>query len=211
VKIIGMLVEGFTEISFVKNVLAPYLPKEIILKPIKTDGSIKYSDYKKQLLNMLNNHKNYDAVTTMHDLYALGKDFPGYAEAQQIKDPYQKVAFLENSLAEDLSFTHFIPHLQLHEFETLLFSDIQGFQNHYHNHKKSGLIEITKIFDNYSNPELINESYETAPSRRITKIFGERVYKKPLDGILIAQQIGIGIMLEKCSHFKTWVEKLVSV
>jgi len=206
VKRVVLLVEGYTEIRFVKDVLAPYLSIDILLKPISSGGSIKYDKFRKELLNLLYDRKNYDTVTTMQDLYKIGKDFPCYDEAQLIRNPYQKVDFLEKALTEDISRDNFIPNLQLHEFETLLFCDKIGFHNHYSKHAE--LKEIDNIITRYPNPELINEHYETAPSRRIAKIFGERGYKKYLDGILIARQIGIEVMLEKCTHFRTWVEKL---
>ena len=60
--------------------------------------------------------------TTMIDLYALHRDFPGGSEAQKLRhDPYRRVEALEKAWSDETRDSRFIPFLQLHEFEAYLF------------------------------------------------------------------------------------------
>ncbi|MEX8547306.1 MAG: DUF4276 family protein, partial [Mucilaginibacter sp.] len=56
------------------------------------------------------------------------------------------------------------------------------------------------------NPELINESPETAPSKRIISLCNS--YDKIDDGILILKEIGLETMRKECRHFNDWVSQL---
>lgn len=50
-----------------------------------------------------------------------------------------------------------------------------------------------------------------APSKRLERIFeecGER-YHKPEDGNMIALVIGMETILQKCPHFKNWIDTLI--
>ena len=63
--------------------------------------------------------------TTMFDLYALPDDFPGFDASKTISDPYSKVNRLETDFATAINDKRFIPYIQLHEFEALLFCGIE--------------------------------------------------------------------------------------
>ena len=65
------------------------------------------------------------------------------------------------------------------------------------------------IRNEFSTPEDINDSPETAPSKRVEGIF--QYYRKPLHGALAAKRITIEIMIEECPHFKQWVTALGSL
>ncbi len=67
--------------------------------------------------------------TTMFDLYALPDDFPGYEAAKAIGEPYARVAALETAFAEAINDSRFIPYIQLHEFEALLFAVLTIWQS----------------------------------------------------------------------------------
>lgn len=67
--------------------------------------------------------------TTMFDLYALPDDFPGYETAKAIGEPYVRVAALETAFAEAINDGRFIPYIQLHEFEALLFAALTILQS----------------------------------------------------------------------------------
>jgi hypothetical protein len=58
----------------------------------------------------------------------------------------------------------------------------------------------------YPNPELINDSEQTSPSKRILQCVPE--YDKPTDGIEITEKIGLAGLRKKCRHFNGWIEKL---
>jgi hypothetical protein len=57
-----------------------------------------------------------------------------------------------------------------------------------------------------ATPEHINNNPNTAPSKRILKIYPE--YNKVLDGYNIAKFIGIDKIRVECRHFDKWLSKL---
>jgi hypothetical protein len=144
-------------------------------------------------------------VSTFFDLYRLPDDFPGYGAAQGIDDPYSKVEFLEKSLRDDIDTDgcSFLPYLSLHEFEALLFSNIRVIEKHFFDKNIESLMNAVS---QYQNPELINEGEQTAPSKRILQCVPE--YAKPIDGVAIAQKIGLDVLRAKCGHFNNWIQKL---
>ena len=152
--------------------------------------------------------KGVDArFTTMFDFYRLPIDFPGFEEAKQKTDPYKKIEVLEKELGNDIASHRFFPYLQLHEYEALLFSDLDKFHYYYIDH----LEQINKLKQDVSgvpNPELINENPETAPSNRIIKYLPSYDGEKPSAGPIIAEHIGLQAIRSKCQHFNAWVSQL---
>ncbi|MGI6139950.1 MAG: DUF4276 family protein [Candidatus Hydrogenedentales bacterium] len=65
--------------------------------------------------------------STMVDLYSYPKNVPGYEEIQSL-DAYERVMGLEESLAADIASQRFVPYIQLHEFETLLYADLSRWE-----------------------------------------------------------------------------------
>ena len=63
--------------------------------------------------------------------------------------------------------------------------------------------DILKSFNN--NPEKVNDSVETAPSKRLEKSTN---YRKTTHGPNIAEQIGLAKMRDMCSGFDDWLTKL---
>lgn len=205
------VVEGQTEEKFVKEVLSPFLEKHgkfitpyIVKTSIGHKGGITtYKHIKRDIVNLLRN-PNY-CVTTMIDYYGLPSDFPGKQNIP-VGNIYQKVAHLESEFYRDIGNSRFIPYIQIHEFEALLFCDITKFNNGniYQN--------LQKVVSKFSNPEEINDSPNTAPSKRIEKAYKEAglIYNK-LSGIDIIKEIGISLLVQKCSHFGQWVGKLTNI
>ena len=62
---------------------------------------------------------------------------------------------------------------------------------------------MDKVLAECGSPEQINNSPETAPSKRLEKWNGQ--YGKTTDGIAIAAAIGIVRMREKCPLFDAWL------
>ena len=63
--------------------------------------------------------------------------------------------------------SRFVPYLQLHEFEALLFNDLQLFYQQVPSQDLVGVEELEEIFLKYPNPEMINSRKETSPSHRV--------------------------------------------
>lgn len=228
-KIIHVLCEGQTEQGFVEEVLRPYLQKQGV-KSVK--GILITTNKKKNArggmlsynhavtdIGLLRQTKKDDEYarhifTTMFDLYALPNDFPGYAVAQTIGDPYVRVNSLEADFAKDINDGRFIPYIQLHEFEALLFCGIAHIAKYYPGCDKRCKQLENDLLDAGGNPELINNGPSTAPSKRIIKaIEGDKKthynYNKPVTGKNVAKQIGIETLRAKCRHFNDWIEKLI--
>ena len=216
---LNFVVEGQTERRFVENVLRPHLADRSIWvaarcvetsrsRGRKFSGGIRnYDKAKRDIERWTREDQNPDArFTTMFDLYALPGDFPGFDDARQEGDPYARVRLLENALGADISDQRFVPYLQLHEFEALLFSDPEKLQERFDRHS-AGIRRLTQVAEQL-NPELINAGSETAPSKRIIREIPEYGSDKASSGPIVAQRIGLTSLRTKCQHFSEWLGKL---
>lgn len=143
-----VLAEGQTEEAFVNQVLAPHLAGHGVVTDVRCvttrrdrhrldivhrGGLRDYGKVQRDLQRWM--AEDRDAVfTTMLDLYALPRDFPGFADAARSADPYERVRRIEQALGEDIGQHRLIPYIQLHEFEALLLSDPEKFDWHYIEH-----------------------------------------------------------------------------
>lgn len=228
-KVIHVLCEGQTEQGFVEEVLRPYLRskgaagvKSVLITTNKKKnargGMLSYShavtDLGFLLQTNLDGEYEQHVFTTMFDLYALPADFPGYADAP-LADPYDRVNALEAAFAKDMNDGRFIPYIQLHEFESLLFCGIEHIAKYYPGCGKRCKQLAKDLQEAGGNPELIDNGPDTAPSKRIIRaIEGDKKahyrYNKPVTGKKVAGLIGIDTLRAKCRHFNEWIEKLTS-
>ena len=136
-------------------------------------------------------------------------EFPGWASAHVIVDKNALITALERSMLNDIdpSLQHrFIPYLQLHEFEGLLFNDINVIYHQIPAADIVGRAELVRTFADYSNPEMINNNRETAPSQRLTRII--RGYNKVVYGDILAEAIGLTRIRAKSPRFNNWITRL---
>jgi hypothetical protein len=143
----------------------------------------------------------------MIDVYALPSDFPALIEGRKKTDAKEKVALLEKAFKDDIGRQNFVPYLQLHEYEALLFSDtttcdsgLKLFDG------VSRLKKLDEIREQFESPEHIDEGPNTAPSKRLKGLFPS--YDKLLFGPLITATIGLQKLREQCEHFDEWVTRL---
>jgi hypothetical protein len=73
----------------------------------------------------------------MIDLYALPPDFPGWNEAHKKVLPLDWVLTLESAFQKQLGEARFLPYIQLHEFETLLYCDLSQLARRIDNTEKA--------------------------------------------------------------------------
>jgi hypothetical protein len=138
---LNAVVEGQTEKAFVDQVLGPELAARDVFirsRAVKTGqhrgrvyrgGISGYLKLKNDVsLWMKQEQQSHVWFTTMLDFYALPDDFPGFEECTKRNRPIDQVECLEQRLAQDLAHRRFIPYIQLHEFEALLFSDVSKFE-----------------------------------------------------------------------------------
>jgi len=196
--------EGPTEESFVKTVLAPYfLGMNIFVTPIGAGGVSKYSIIKKELTRICKSDPTA-TITTMLDYYGLPNDTPGAVTASGTI--HEKTAQIEAAVEKDLSeLSNLFFNLTIHEFEGLLFSNTIAFES-IATDKQLAILKT--IREGFETPEHINNSYDTAPSKRIIKIIPS--YSKVADGTILAERIGIDVISSQCPHFRKWIEKLVT-
>ena len=214
------IVEGQTEEAFVNQVIRPHLAERLIwvnARPVLTSrkrgvkfggGFRSYAQPHNDIRQWLNQDRNDDArFTTLFDLYRLPNDFPGYACARVLADPYAKVEMLEDSLGKDIKDERFIPYLQLHEFEALLFADPRKLEMQFEN-RGNAIERLSEQTDEVGNPELINEGQETAPSKRIIAQIPAYAKMKSSAGPIVAQHIGLPCLRSACRHFGDWIDRL---
>ena len=146
--------------------------------------------------------------TTMIDLYALPRKFPGYEEAERLRnDPYKRVEALERSWSHKTGDQRFIPFIQLHEFEAYLLTDVSRFASFFDNADPK-IAALRKIVDGVQSPEEINDGQHTAPSKRIIHQFPEYEHAKVMVGSQMAEAIGLERIRSRCPHFGEWLRRL---
>lgn len=165
-----VICEGETEKEFCTKLLSPsFASKNIFIQSplIKKSmgGIVKWTELKKQiLLHLKNDTTAY--ITTLIDYYGLYAkyQFPGWEDAMKIADKNARMAFLEKSMLEsiDIDLRHrYLPYIQMHEFEGLLFNNIQVFHEQIPKNELVGIEELKKTFADFKNPEMINDTRET--------------------------------------------------
>jgi hypothetical protein len=218
---LNIIVEGQTEERFVKDTLSLYLGNFSISTNVRCvetgrnkstifrGGLFKYQKARGDIIKWMKEDQNQEVFfTTMFDLYALPKDFPSNNGAQVILDPYHKVNFLEKEFASDITDRRFIPYLQLHEFESLLFVK-PSYLGEIFFEEIQNVAKLEEIVRKYGdNPEMINDGFSTAPSKRIIQLFPSYDSQKPTAGAKIAEMIGISELKGRCKHFGEWISKL---
>ena len=218
-------VEGETEETFVNELLAPHLYTQgynsvrarIVGNARQRDRRGGIRDWN-AVRRDITNHLREDSgsfATTMVDYYRLPRSgqraWPGRARALTL--PFaEKADTVEAELLADIGGemgggfdqSRFVPYVMMHEFEALLFSDCEQFGRGIgHQHLAAS---FQGIRDQFASPEEIDDSPETAPSKRVESLVAG--YQKPLLGILAALEIGLGAMRRECPHFATWLSRL---
>ena len=217
---VHVICEGQTEEMFVNELLQPvfmrkgiWLVPALVGKPGHKGGNFKFERLKSDVENRLLQEKTA-YCTTFFDFYGLPQSFPGKSDVDESADVAEKAFVMKAKMTGELTrllgqdaMRRFIPYVQMYEFEALLFSDpdafARGVDMPYIAQK------LTAIRDDFPSPEHINNSPNTAPSKRIEQlIFG---YEKPLMGSIAALEVGLSAMREKCALFDGWLKQLEAI
>jgi hypothetical protein len=214
-----IICEGETEQEFCKDVLLPYfLTRQIFIAhpTIKKSGGgiVAWEILKKQIDTHLKQEPTA-VVTTFIDYYGLNGEknkFPQWEMAKKVVDKNKRMDFLEQSMKdtidESLRF-RFIPYLQLHEFEGLLFNNIDVFNSEIAQDEFFNYSELVNTINAHPNPELINDGKHTAPSKRLIRLI--KGYNKPVYGAILAEKIGLNRLRSKSPRFNNWLNILESI
>lgn len=206
------VVEGKTEQIFIEKVLAPYLGHKNIgiratqvSKPGSKGGDVKFSRVGRDLGNHLKQRPD-TFVTTFIDYYGT-KEWPGLEQLDSSLEPSAiadrlntaaKAAMIELLPSHDVE-RRYIPFLAVHEFEALLFSDAAILADELEIDQQ----QVQDIVEACGGPESINNSPQTAPSKRLQGLNPR--FKKTTTGIAIADRIGIEQMRQVCPLFNDWL------
>lgn len=217
-----VVVEGQTEATFIRDILAPYMARThihlsapIIGKPGHKGGAVSF---KRTIADMkcFLSQRSDTYVTTMFDYYGIASDWPGVdalrkqMQTGQALSVQEKAGQLENATLQQLKKNlpeydvdkRVIPYFQMHEFEALLFSDASKLAEII----DVNLKDIQSILEHYKEPEAINDKPETAPSKQINRL--RPGFRKIAMGIEIAEKINIDTMRQKCNHFNDWLTRI---
>ena len=176
-KRIYLVVEGQTEQEFVNSLLAPYLgsfgllsvtPILIRTSKIGRGGLVNYRHLVNTINGLLKTSTRTDFIlTTFVDFFRIPHSMPEYDASMAKPTKIGQVESLEQTLADIINDRRFLPYIQLHEFETLLFSTNNGFEHYFMAQQAN---ETQSIVTRYKNPEEINSTPQGAPSKRILSI-----------------------------------------
>ena len=207
------LVEGTTERIFLADLVAPYLTGRgvyltpiVISKPGQKGGDVKFARVRNDIgLHLKQRGDTY--LTLFLDYYAIRSDWPGLAEAKTQSTPGDKADKINRATFDEVVklfgeygvYWRFIPYIAMHEFEALLYSDPQMLA------AQLGVpqTEIEAILAECGEPEAIDDSPLTAPSKRLETLSGR--FKKTSTGIAIAKAIGLTAMRQQCPLFDGWL------
>jgi Domain of unknown function (DUF4276) len=213
-----IICEGETEREFCKTLLTSYFVKRNIhiqapLIKRSMGGIVKWGILKKEIEIYL--RENGVFVTMLIDYYGLYSKyhFPGWDESLKIMDKNRRMDFLENAMQNDIKETvrhRYIPYLQLHEFEGLLFNEINIFFEQVPKEELIGVAELKQTFKDFpDNPEMINNNPKTSPSHRLERIISG--YNKVLYGHYFAEAIGLDKIIGKSPRFNEWLNKIEKI
>jgi hypothetical protein len=219
-------VEGETEEMFVNELISPHLQNHgfalVAARKLGTGrqrdqrhGIKPWREVKKVICDQLTRDANSYA-SLMVDYYALPatgqRAWPGREMASSLAHQ-NKAKHIQDNLYQDVysAIAHtqprrFIPFIVMHEFEALLFSDCTAFASAMN---KANLTEdLLAIRRSADTPEHINDSAQTAPSKRLAQLIPRYEKQKPLLGNLAALEIGLAAMRNECQGFNQWITQL---
>ncbi len=210
-------VEGQAEKEFADKTLKPHLasftidvrPRVVMTnrKLGKRGGILDFDKIRGDIGRLMKQDTHAEArFTTMVDFYALPSEFPGWNEARKKAIPRDRVKVLERALADEFGESRFLPFIQLHEFEALLYCDLGELQRRIAGSEAG--IKALRAEVGAAAPEDINEGATTAPSKRIIRHIPVYARNKVRVGAPAAAAIGLSTLRSRCPHFGEWVSQL---
>ena len=187
-------VEGHSEYKFVNEVVAPHLMKSgVSVYSQNMKGNISIDRVSRKLNGLIH---SYDFVTTLYDFYG----FKGLSDNETKQSLEDKIKNKIKKAQRD----KIIPYIQMYEFEALLFSDNEKMAKGLNTNKNW----IDNVLNEFKDIETINNSKETAPSKRIEN---NTTYIKTQHAPIILQEIGLPKIRKKCRGFNAWLAQLESL
>ncbi|MCG8556834.1 MAG: DUF4276 family protein [Proteobacteria bacterium] len=222
-----VVLEGQTELAFVKSVLAPHLARvKVYATPIvvstkrerdgrKHRGGGDWGKWRADLRRLCCDGRPEVRITTLFDLYGLPKNFPALSVHSSVGDTRKRCELLEEEMAKVIGDRRFIPYLQRHEFEALVLAGLSVLDSILQDPAdRAGLLKLRTDIGSL-DPEDVNDGNETAPSKRLERFIpsynpGDRTKGegKPFYGELVTIETGLSTLRAKCPRFNAWIAKL---
>lgn len=214
-----MLVEGHSELEFVRGGLEPHLGQRriaVFAQAVETSrdacgrkarGGGNWGRWLRDFKRLTGQQRgNETRFTTLFDLYGLPSDFPELAQHSGDRDTTRRAASLEQAMFRAVDDWRLIPYLQRHELETLV---LAGFDE-----LRSLLVEEDDVagYERLRRelagllPEDVNDGRDSAPSKRLEGLIPS--YRKADHGVRVAKKIGIDRLKQACPRFCDWLAKL---
>lgn len=210
-----ILCEGQTEEMIASDIIAPYFSgadayvtwsvlttKRPAGGPAFKGGVSTWPKLERELRLLLHDSST-TVLTTLLDYYAFPAEAPGMADRPH-GSPHERITHVESALAKAVGDVRFVPHLVLHETETWVLADsrrlgeVMG--------EPGPAAELQRIVNLESGPELVNDGVDTAPSKRIMRVYPQ--YTKTIDGPLVIAEIGLDTIRSTCPHADGWLCEL---
>ncbi len=220
-KTLYLTVEGQTEEAFVRDSLVQHLAKFNVFVPSprftgphgRRRGRFPRGGMFNTFVHALEDMRRWlkqmrspdVRFSMMVDLYSLPHNFPGYDAGMKQPSGQGQAESLEQTLAAELGDSRFIPYLQVHEFEALVLTDAARLKYLYEkDHGRiDALVGETATFD---TPEEIDHGQHSHPKARIQNAVEK--YDENVAGPLIAHDIGLDVLRQRCPHFGQWLTRL---
>lgn len=203
-------VEGQTEEEFVKRVLGVHLrgrqieATAIVLGRARSragGGNVSVDRLVSEVVALLG---SFDAVTTLVDFYGFRDK--GDKAVQELE--VELLDGIAGRVGGDWNARKVVPYVQRHEFEGVLFSNVDVFATQI-DFPRDCVTALRAVRERFATPEDINDDYDTAPSRRIGNVIPR--YDKRLHGPVLAAEIGLDRIRAECPRFDAWVTRLESL
>lgn len=206
------IVEGDCELRFVERKIIPYLyavvqeghEVHMCAQKITTNrrlnrsgGNVGFTYLKNEVGRVAKQGEPW--VTTFLDFFRLPSDYPGYSKDSS------RIDQIEAEVKAKVKYERFIPYIQRHEFEALLFAATDGFDSFLPESEKVGVESISSRF---TNVEDINGGTTTAPSKRLENIFN---YDKVIHSELVWKDVPLETIMDRAPRFKGWIGRLVKL
>lgn len=206
-----VLCEGATEQGFVTQVLAPHLRAfDVFPRPEPLargrSGTVSFKVLYDAIKRDVGRSRDHQYVTTMIDLYGLSQ-YPGL-EKELGESVLERVARIESGMSEALPNNRFIPYIQVHEFEALVFVDLDALPSQFPDGEADGSAARLRQQVGLTAPEEINDGNLTAPSKRLIREIPAYEHMKAIAGPAIAVKISLPNLRAACPHFNAWVTRL---
>ena len=157
---LGVVVEGRTEVEFAKQVLTPHLVQlKVLVQPVPISGNVKVGRLANEMAKL---YRRFGRVTSLVDFYGFADRPPGVT----VDELESRIGEEASCKLDDWRPDRFLPYVQVHEFECLLFSDVDALADALQAPMRVRLA-LHEIRRQFASPEDINDHPSTAASKRL--------------------------------------------